>query len=79
MLHAAYNSRRVAPWHPAKFAAALRHAGGPATLPGGDRPVLLYVDFEAGHGATDTVAAREARTAAVLAFFADRLGLRMGN
>jgi len=75
MLYSAYNDRRVAPWHPAKMAAALRHAGGADALPDGARPVLLRVDFGAGHGMADTVSAREARQAAVLAFFADRLGL----
>ena len=75
LLYAAYNDSRVAPWHPAKLAAALRHAGGAAARPDGARPVLLRVDFEAGHGMAETVASREARQAAVLAFFADRLGL----
>jgi len=41
------NDPRVAPWIPAKFAAALEAAGGP-------NPVLLRVDAEAGHGIGST-------------------------
>ncbi len=77
LLYAAFNDARVAPWHPGKLAAALRHVGGEDALPDGARPVLLYVDFEAGHGLTDTVSSGERRRTAVLAFFADRLGLAM--
>jgi len=38
------NDPRVAPWQPAKFAARLQAASGSG------RPVLLRVDYDAGHG-----------------------------
>ncbi len=38
------NDPRVAPWHPAKFAARLQRASASG------RPVLLRVDYDAGHG-----------------------------
>jgi prolyl oligopeptidase len=76
LLYAGFNDARVSPWHPAKVAAALRYAGGDAALPGGARPVLLRVDFDAGHGLVGgSVALSELRQATVLAFFASRLGL----
>ncbi len=40
---------RVAVWHSAKTAARLQAAGGP-----GARPVLLRLDYDAGHGIGDT-------------------------
>lgn len=52
---------RVAPWHPAKFAARLQHAST-----GG--PVLLRVDFDAGHGLGSTRQQTDAQWADVLAF-----------
>lgn len=39
------NDPRVAPWHPAKFVARLQQASSSG------RPVLLRVDYDAGHGA----------------------------
>ena len=77
LLYAGFNDARVAPWHPAKLGAALRHAGGTAAQPGGARPVLLRVDFGAGHGGGNSVGSQEARGAAVLAFFAARFGLKV--
>ncbi len=38
------NDPRVAPWHPAKFVARLQRASSSG------RPVLLRVDYDAGHG-----------------------------
>jgi prolyl oligopeptidase len=38
------NDPRVAPWHPAKFVARLQQASASG------RPVLLRVDYDAGHG-----------------------------
>lgn len=38
------NDPRVAPWHPGKFVARLQHASSSG------RPVLLRVDYDAGHG-----------------------------
>lgn len=52
---------RVAPWHPAKMAARLQSAST-----GG--PVLLRVDFDAGHGLGSTRQQTDAQWADVLAF-----------
>lgn len=52
---------RVAPWHPAKFAARLQKAST-----GG--PVLLRVDFDAGHGVGSTRQQTDAQFADVFAF-----------
>ena len=52
---------RVAPWHPAKMAARLQHAST-----GG--PVLLRVDFDAGHGLGSTRQQTDAQWADVFAF-----------
>ncbi|MBB3694326.1 prolyl oligopeptidase family serine peptidase [Sphingomonas sp. BK580] len=52
---------RVAPWHPAKFAARLQRAST-----GG--PVLLRVDFDAGHGVGSTRQQTDAQWADVFAF-----------
>jgi prolyl oligopeptidase len=38
------NDPRVAPWQVAKFVARLRHASSSG------RPVLMRVDYDAGHG-----------------------------
>lgn len=52
---------RVAPWHPAKMAARLQRAST-----GG--PVLLRVDFDAGHGLGSTRQQTDAQWADVFAF-----------
>jgi prolyl oligopeptidase len=51
------NDTRVAPWHPAKFVARLQHASSSG------RPVLLRVDYDAGHG---LLAASRAQSIALL-------------
>ncbi len=51
------NDPRVAPWQPAKFAARLQAASSSG------RPVLLRVDYDAGHG---LLAASRAQTIALL-------------
>lgn len=70
LLYAPFNDARVAPWHAAKLAAALRAAGGT-----GARPVLLRVDFAAGHGQDSGMDGLVRRAAVVYGFFARRLGL----
>jgi prolyl oligopeptidase len=52
---------RVAPWHAAKMAAALQHA----TASG--KPILLRVDFDAGHGLGSTRAQADAEFADLFA------------
>ncbi|HET6578100.1 MAG TPA: prolyl oligopeptidase family serine peptidase [Gemmatimonadales bacterium] len=59
---------RVEPWQPAKMAAAMQ---AQAT---GERPVLLRVDFDAGHGMGLTKAQRSAQLADVYGFLFWQLG-----
>ncbi|MGN6829712.1 prolyl oligopeptidase family serine peptidase [Paucibacter sp. M5-1] len=61
---------RVAPWHVAKFAARLQAA----TVSG--NPVLLRVDFDAGHGIGSTRSQRIAMAADVYAFVLWRTGAK---
>ncbi len=53
---------RVAPFHPAKMAARLQAATA------SDKPVLLRVDFDAGHGMGSTRAQQDAEAADTYAF-----------
>ena len=62
------NDPRVAPWQPGKFAAHLEAA----TSSG--RPVLLRVDFDAGHGIGSTRVQRDWETTDQLAFFYWQIG-----
>jgi prolyl oligopeptidase len=55
------NDPRVAPWSPAKFAAALEASGTP-------NPVLLRVDTQAGHGIGSTRLQTDLLTADWIAF-----------
>jgi prolyl oligopeptidase len=59
---------RVEPWQPAKMAAAMQAQST------GDRPVLLRVDFDAGHGMGLTKAQRSAQLADVYGFLFWQLG-----
>jgi prolyl oligopeptidase len=61
------NDPRVAPWIPAKFAAALEASGTP-------NPVLLRVDAEAGHGIGSTRTQGDLLTADWIAFAFWRAG-----
>jgi len=63
------NDPRVAPWHSRKFAAALQTA----TTSG--QPVLLLTRHNEGHGVTSSFSQRVGNSAAMLAFFAEELGL----
>ena len=53
---------RVAPFHPAKMAARLQAATGSG------KPVLLRVDFDAGHGMGSTRAQQDEEAADTYAF-----------
>jgi prolyl oligopeptidase len=53
---------RVAPFHPAKMAARLQAANI------GSRPILLRVDFDAGHGLGSTRAQQDQESADIYAF-----------
>jgi prolyl oligopeptidase len=68
MITTGLNDPRVAPWEPAKVAAALQ-ASGTA------KPVLLRIDEEAGHGIGSTKTQTDALAADVVAFVFWRAGL----
>ncbi|MDB5484008.1 MAG: prolyl endopeptidase [Caulobacteraceae bacterium] len=61
------NDPRVAPWEPAKFAAALEASGDP-------NPVLLRIDEQAGHGIGATRSQGDALDADQIAFVFWRAG-----
>jgi prolyl oligopeptidase len=78
LLTTADTDDRVVPAHSYKMAAALQHAqavAAAAGIPGGDAPVLLRVDLDAGHGAGKPVGKLLDERADVLAFHAHHLGL----
>jgi prolyl oligopeptidase len=62
------NDPRVAPWVPAKFAAAMMASGSP-------NPVLLRIDTQAGHGIGSTRAQTDELTADWIAFVKWRAGM----
>ena len=68
LLTTGMNDPRVAPWQPGKMAARLQAA------PSSGRPVLLRVDFDAGHGVGSTRAQRDWETTDQLAFFYWQIG-----
>jgi prolyl oligopeptidase len=68
LLTTGYNDKRVDAWQPGKFAARLQAA----TASRG--PVLLRVDFDAGHGKGVTRDQDNLLTADVYAFLLDQLG-----
>ncbi len=68
MITTGLNDPRVAPWEPAKLAAALQ-ASGTA------KPILLRIDAEAGHGIGSTKTQTDALGADVIAFVFWRAGL----
>ncbi|HWY16225.1 MAG TPA: prolyl oligopeptidase family serine peptidase [Rhizomicrobium sp.] len=70
MLTTGMNDPRVAPWQPGKMAAALQGASSSGN------PVILRVDFEAGHGFGSTKSQRDAEMADQMAFFYWQIGKR---
>jgi prolyl oligopeptidase len=68
MITTGLNDPRVAPWEPAKVAAALQASGT-------TKPVLLRIDEEAGHGIGSTKTQTDALAADVVAFVFWRAGL----
>ena len=68
LLTAGYNDKRVDPWNAGKLAARLQ-----ATTSSG-KPVLLRVDFDAGHGMGSTQDQQNQTTADVYAFLFHQLG-----
>ena len=68
LLTTGINDPRVAPWQPGKMAARLQ-----ATTSSG-RPVILRVDYDAGHGIGSTKSQRDELVADELAFFYWQIG-----
>ena len=68
LLTTGINDPRVAPWQPGKMAARLQAA----TSSG--RPVILRVDYDAGHGIGSTKSQRDELVADELAFFYWQIG-----
>jgi len=67
MIATGLNDPRVAPWEPAKFAAALLASGAP-------NPVLLRIDAQAGHGIGSTKSQNDLEIADIIAFANWRAG-----
>ena len=72
MITAGENDSRVHPMHARKFAAKVQAftASSPS-----EKPVLLWVDREAGHGAGKSLDQRVRDSADVRAFFMRQLGV----
>jgi prolyl oligopeptidase len=68
LLTTGMNDPRVAPWQPGKMAAHLQASTGSG------RPVLMLVDFDAGHGMGSTKAQRDREMADQMAFFYWQIG-----
>lgn len=69
MLPHGYNDPRVAVWHSAKMAARLQRASTSG------RPVLLNVDFDAGHGVGSAQSSINAQRADIIAFMLWQFGV----
>ncbi len=63
LMTAGANDPRVDPWQGGKMAARLQAATG------GDKPVLLRVNYDAGHGITDTVSQQVSDWTDIFTFF----------
>jgi protease II len=68
LLTTGINDPRVAPWQPGKMAARLQAASA------GARPILLRVDYDAGHGFGSTRTQRDELLADQLAFMYWQMG-----
>jgi prolyl oligopeptidase len=62
------NDPRVAPWQMAKMTARMQRANASG------RPILLRVDFDAGHGIGSSAAQREAELADLWSFTLWQMG-----
>jgi hypothetical protein len=76
LIEAGENDTRVHPLHARKMAARLQAetAGDPAK-----NPILLWVDFDSGHGAGKSFDMRVRDTSDLLLFFARNLGLSFAD
>ncbi len=73
MLTHGVNDPRVEVWHSTKTAAQLINAQ--RALPGGGKPVLLRLDYEAGHGVGSTKKQQLQERADMFAFFLWQMGV----
>lgn len=64
-----YNDPRVAVWHSAKMAARLQRANA------GDAPVLLDIDYDAGHGVGSAQSSVNAQRADIISFMLWQFGV----
>jgi prolyl oligopeptidase len=69
MLYHGYNDPRVAVWHSAKMAARLQRASSSGN------PVLLNVDYQAGHGVGSAQASVNAQRADIVSFMFWQFGM----
>ncbi len=69
MLYHGYNDPRVAVWHSAKMAARLQRASS------SNNPVLLNVDYEAGHGVGSAQSSVNAQRADIVSFMFWQFGM----
>ncbi len=69
MLYHGYNDPRVAVWHSAKMAARLQRASS------SDNPVLLNVDYQAGHGIGSAQDSVNAQRADIMSFMYWQFGM----
>jgi prolyl oligopeptidase len=65
-----WNDPRVISWQPAKFAAAVQAANA------SDKPILLQVDYNAGHGDSEDKFAAFKKEAAKWAFILQQTGYK---
>jgi prolyl oligopeptidase len=68
LVTAGVNDPRVDPWEGAKMAARLQAANA------GDKPILLRVNYDAGHGITDTVSQQVSDWTDIFTFFLWQFG-----
>lgn len=64
------NDSRVAPWQSAKMAARLQAATA------SDKPILLRIDYDSGHGSGVTKKQLNKKNAGIYAFLFEQLGAK---
>ncbi|MGI6369121.1 MAG: prolyl oligopeptidase family serine peptidase [Candidatus Kapaibacterium sp.] len=69
MVKAGENDARVDPLHAKKFAAALQNH------PGQTNPIMLYIDFESGHGSGQSIDQMVENLELEMRFIMDRIGM----
>ena len=69
MVKAGENDARVDPLHAKKFAAALQNH------PGQTNPIMLYIDFESGHGSGQSIDQMVENLELEMRYIMDRIGM----